>query len=208
MKHSWKNASKYTRVMLAAGLIVAVASCSSTSGGKADGPKEGSNAPDKTTAPVDAGSPDDGEAPEETETDPVDEGPTTTESPESQNPVFSETYDWEDGISITVGVPESFTPGEYSAVDGAEDHLMFEVKIVNGTDANFDPSMFTSTLQSGNAEAESVYDSDAGIEGSPSTTLLAGREAVFKIGYGVSNPDDLVLEVSPDFEHDSAIFTS
>jgi hypothetical protein len=79
---------------------------------------------------------------------------------------------------------------------------------VNGTDANFDATLFLTTMQSGNVEASQVYDFEQNVGGAPSTTLLPGREAVFKIAFGVSNPADLVMEVAPSFEHEAAIFTT
>jgi hypothetical protein len=50
-------------------------------------------------------------------------------------------------------------------------------------------------------------DSENDVMGGLDTTLLPGREAVFKIAYSVTNPADIVLEVSPDFEHENVIYT-
>jgi hypothetical protein len=37
---------------------------------------------------------------------------------------------------------------------------------------------------------------------------LVEHEASFNLGFGVADPDDIVLEISPGFEYDNAIFTS
>lgn len=92
--------------------------------------------------------------------------------------------------------------------DGAEEYLAFDVTIVNGSEETYDPAFFLASMQSGNTEAEEIFDSENGFEGSPSTSLLPGREAEFRIGFGVSDPDDLVMEVAPGFEYDAAVFTS
>jgi hypothetical protein len=122
---------------------------------------------------------------------------------------FGKTYTWEDGIAVTVSAPEPFKRSEYAA--GGEDaaaYVAFTITVVNGTSAPFDVSMFTASAQSGNTEAESVFDTENKLEGSPSTKLLAGREAKFRMGFGVSDPADIVLEIAPSFEHNSVLFTS
>lgn len=62
----------------------------------------------------------------------------------------------------------------------------------------FDPVLFNATMESGNAEAPQVFDSEEQLMGPPQTKLLEGREARFPVGFTVKNPKDLVLEVSPD----------
>lgn len=133
-----------------------------------------------------------------------------SEEPEVAQPKFGEAYNWEDGISITVSKPKSFKPSEYTAVDGAADHLKFEIRLVNSTGKPFDPALVYATLQSGNEEAEAVFDSENGVGDSPSTKLLDGREVKWTVGFGVKDPSDLVMEISPDagIEYAGAIFTN
>lgn len=193
-------------VAVAATMTVAGCGASGSEGKVATKEPAGSNAPKTTTTTEEEATSTTEKETSTTEketTTTTEEATTTTTAP--QNPKFGQSYEWEDGLSVTIGAPAPFTPSEYALSEGASAYLSFEVKIVNGTTGNFDPSLFSSTLQSGNAEASQVYDSEFE---SLSTTLLAGREAVFKIGYGVSDPADLVLEVSPDFDHDSVIFTT
>lgn len=176
-------------------LALSMAACTGGSATDADAVTAGSNRPAATES-----------------AEPVAETSTTTPAPApATNPKFGEAFTWEDGIAVTIGAPTPFTPDEFAIeLAGGESaaYLAFEVTVVNGSSANFDPSMFTTTLQSANVEAEEIFDSGNGFGGSPSTTLLPGREAKFKIGYGVTDPADLVLEVSPSFEHEDAIFTS
>lgn len=128
---------------------------------------------------------------------------------QTDRPTFGDTFDYADGLSVTIGQPTEFQPSDSAAfTPGAAAHLRFEVTIANNTGTDYDPNHFLTSLQSGSTEAEEVYDSAQGLGGSPSTTLLDGREVVFSIGYSVSVPDDLVMEVSPDFDRESVIFTS
>jgi hypothetical protein len=86
--------------------------------------------------------------------------------------------------------------------------VVFDVVIVNGSQVNYEPTFFTATLQSANVEEEQVFDSENGIGGSPSTPVLPGRETAFRIAFGATNPNDLVMQVSPSFEHEPVIYTT
>ncbi len=121
---------------------------------------------------------------------------------------FGQAFTWEDGLSLTVGKPSSFTPSKWAA--GKEKFtkfVVFDVRVVNKTGKPWDPSLISATIQSSNQEGSQVYDSGS-LGEDPSTKLLNGREVTFKIAFGVDDPKDLVLEIAPDFAHDSAIFTS
>lgn len=121
---------------------------------------------------------------------------------------FGQTYTWEDNVSVTISEPTPFQPSSSAAADEAAAYLAFDVTVVNGSDDVYETSMFGTSAQSGNTEADEVFDTAQGFDGAPSTKLLPGREATFKIGYGVSTPSDIVMEVSPGFEYQAAIFTS
>lgn len=171
-----------------AALVVVLAGCGGTSGEKSDANPQGSNA-DKPAAS------------EET---------TQSPEPEAANPKFGQTYTWDDGMSVVISKPQSFTPSEYAGVEGATKYVKFGVRLVNKTGKPFDPALVYATLQSGNEEAEAVYDSENSIGESPSTKLLDGREAKWVIGFAVNDPADLVLEISPDagMEYEGAIYTN
>lgn len=123
---------------------------------------------------------------------------------------FGQAYSYDDGLSITVSAPTKFQPSEYAADDNKfKEYVKFEVRVVNKTGKTWDPGLFTSTVQSSNQEGDEVFDSERGLEGSPETKLLNGREVTFTVGYGVADPSDIVMEVSPDMlDHDSVMFQS
>ncbi|KRB73212.1 hypothetical protein ASE01_20865 [Nocardioides sp. Root190] len=172
-------------------MTAALAGCAEETGGKVDdNPPAGSN----------AGSEDESE-------DVVEEEPTEAETSEApENPAFGTAFTWENGLSVTVSKTKPFKPSD-SAMAGKGTHISFTITVVNGTGANYDPSCDSFSLQSGNEEAEQIFDSAKGLEGSPSTTLLDGREAKYQVGFSVTDPNDLVFEFSPcDYELSAAIF--
>ncbi|MEP6561217.1 MAG: hypothetical protein ABJD68_09115, partial [Nakamurella sp.] len=65
------------------------------------------------------------------------------------------------------------------------------------------------SAESGSKEADQVFDSANGFVGSPSTSVLDGHQTAFVVGFGVTDPADLVMELSPGVDYDGkAIFTS
>lgn len=190
------------RVPFLLALVLVLVGCATQEGDPVAGdPPRGTNAPAETvTVTVTA------EA-EPAESEPQAEA--TTETPSgSDYPAFGETYQWSDGIAVTIGPATPFTPSAAAAGAGTGAHVMFDVTVVNGTSANYEPAIFSVSMQSGNTEASQVFDVDPELGGAPSTVLLPGREVTFKIGFAVADPADLVMEVQPGFEYDPAIFTS
>ncbi|WP_316668912.1 hypothetical protein [uncultured Propionibacterium sp.] len=129
-------------------------------------------------------------------------------SAQGSDATFGTAYTWGDGLSLEVSAPEAYTPGEYAAgTDAYSQFVVFTMRIVNNTGQTWDPALFTASLQSGNREGSRVYDSGQ-LPDTPTTSLLDGREAQFQMAFGVADPADLVLEISPDFTHDNVIFHS
>lgn len=132
-------------------------------------------------------------------------------SPSSSKPddgvaAFGSAFSWQDGLSITVSKPAPYAPSKYAANGKTFTHfVVVDVVIVNKTGAAWDPAMIYATLQSANQEGERVFDSSQ-LPPEPSTKLLNGREAKFKMAFGVADPADLVLEIRPDFDHESVLF--
>lgn len=121
---------------------------------------------------------------------------------------FGETAAYDDGLSVTVSKPTDFTPsGSASGHEGFPSSVQFTVKVVNKTGAPFDPTLMFLSMQSGNTEAGQIFDFGKGMEGSPNTTVLDGRETTFPVAFGVQDPSDLVLEVNTgDWSKDATIF--
>lgn len=136
--------------------------------------------------------------------------PTTSTSaqPASDQAAFGETYKWTNGLEVTVSVPTPITPSATASVDPSAAYLGYTVTIINNTGSTYDPELFTSSVQSGDKEGDQVFDSANGYGGAPSTAILNGRQSTFTIGLGVSNPDDVVMQVRPSFDYKPAFFTS
>ena len=171
-------------------LATLFAGCSSTGGSTDADPPKGSNADSSTPATTD---------------EPADDA-----SEEPASPKFGQAFTWDDGLTLKVSRPKPFKPSEYAATTGKGQAIRFTFTVVNKTKKAYDPTLFYATLQSGNSEANEVFDSENGLEGSPQTKVLPGRETKFDMGWTTKNPKDLVLEVSPDagIEYESVIFTS
>jgi hypothetical protein len=141
--------------------------------------------------------------------------PGTTE-PETSNPaddgvgaaLFGDTYSYDDGVSITVAAPEEFDPSATAAFDAAPSYVRFTVTLANDGTESFDASMAFASAQSGNHEASEVFDSEQGLEGAPYTSVLTGRSVSWDIGFGVDDPEDVVLQISPSWGHEPAVFVS
>ena len=139
---------------------------------------------------------------------------TAAETPESEasedGPIgFGQTYRYEDGLEVTVTAPKKFKPSEYAA--GAEAKgtaVKFQVTLKNTGSKAYDPTLFSDTVSSGEAEAETIFDSENGFEGSPSTTVRPGKTVKFNVGYKVLKLKDITMEVSPGFEYSEAVFTN
>jgi hypothetical protein len=179
------------KILVAIAAVTLLSACGTAATPGSSAPTAGSNRPAasaETTAP----------APE-----------VTTDAPtvDPNEPVsFGSTKTYEDGLSVTVSKGTNFTPSQYASADKAKAYLKYTITVVNGTGKVFDPSMFNASVQSSNTEGGQVFDSEKGLEGAPSTKLLKGREAKFTIGFGVADPKDVVMEVTPSFEHESVLF--
>lgn len=137
----------------------------------------------------------------------TDEEKKAAEEPEpAPDPKFGQTFTYDDQLSVNVSVPKDFKPGQDAYIEKEWPRFVqFEVTIVNGTKKKIDPSGIYLSLQSNDVEAEEVF--DTGFEGPPSTTLLAGRQARYKVAFGVDNPDDLVMDFTlNDFEREDITF--
>lgn len=122
---------------------------------------------------------------------------------------FGDAFVYDNGDAVTVSAPAEFSPSEWSfGGEGFPRHLRFEITFTNGSDEPFDPSMFSVTASSAGIEADSVFDSEQGIEGAPTTSVLPGASVTFVYAFGVHDMDDLVLEGAPSWDHESFLYAS
>ncbi|KZM35463.1 hypothetical protein [Oerskovia enterophila] len=149
---------------------------------------------------------------------PADEDAAVDEAPADPAPedvpalalAFGETATFEDGLAVAASVPAAYTPSEWAAgAEGFTQFVRIDITLTNGTDEAFDPTLTYTTLSSAGVEGSQIFDSQNGLEGGPTTSLLPGQSVTFPVAFGVNDPADLTLEVSPGaFEYDSVIFST
>lgn len=127
-----------------------------------------------------------------------------TTEPVTETLKFGKTFTWENGLSATVSAPKLYRPTDTAAgTEGFTKFVVFTVTIVNKTGGAFDPAMIQHSVQSSDVEGSQVFD---GLN-MPETKILNGRQAKYKVPFGVTNPTDIIFELTPGFEYNSAIWT-
>lgn len=126
---------------------------------------------------------------------------------------FGEVVTYEDGVSISVALVGPFTPGEYAIVGGADETpTVFKVVITNNSDEPLEPAAIPQA-NSGGKPATYIADTGNAEYGDlglfPTTTLLPGQTLEWYAAFGVVDPADVTLEITPSsFTYDNAIFTN
>ena len=190
-----------SRIILASVLlaVLGLAGCAGTGGEPVAETPTGSNASSPSVVP-----------PRISPTTPVPswaEPTTPVPTPEDDGTVaFGKTYTWENGLSVTVSAPKSASRGDGFGGETFKHFVAFTITVVNKTGAAYDPSSIYTSLQSNDIEGDEVFGS--GYNGAPETKVLNNRQVKYKVKYGLSNPLDIVLELTPEIGYDSAIWKS
>ncbi|GAA2728587.1 hypothetical protein GCM10010360_04930 [Streptomyces nogalater] len=122
---------------------------------------------------------------------------------------LDDTAVYEPATEVALSGLKRAVTGEYAAPENTA-YLKFTVKVKNGGEKALDVTQLTVNCSYGKdgKSSESVFDSDAGLEGGPETKLLPGRSLNVPWGCELPKGEKLIqIEVSPDFESDAAIFT-
>lgn len=121
---------------------------------------------------------------------------------------FGQVFTWEDGLQIVVSAPKAFKPSSYAASSGKfTKYVIHTVTVTNKTGKKVD-LIGMARAMSGDQEADEVFDFTNNLGGAPSAPLLNGRKVTYKVAFGVANPNDIVFEYTPTFEHDAVVYTS
>ncbi len=199
---------------LAAGIVVAVltAGCAQTTADRMDGIDDASHDGTEVSQSA-AQAADSGTAGQQA--DAADSAADAAVDQADQSPDVArigagEGYGYEDGL--TVSVPKAVTrkPGEF-ALGMSKGHrlVVVTVELTNHTGSAFDATLATVSMTYGQrgTPAEEVYDDRLG-EGF-TTRIIDGRTGSADFGFSVpaDGLDDLVVEVSPDWDHEPALFT-
>lgn len=190
----------------AAAVMFALAGCSSNPSTGPVAPESGPNRPASSSAPA---------------TTTATQGPAPTSAAPAPPPVpvptlnqnatdkLGSTHKWQNGVSVAVGKPTEFEPSS-SAVgtDPGKKYVLITFTVVNGSDKEYDPADFQASVQSGDTEAEHVYDPAKGVSGAPSTQIPTRGETKLSLAFAVPDPADLTVLVAPGLDYESVPFTS
>ncbi|MBD3932494.1 DUF4190 domain-containing protein [Streptomyces chumphonensis] len=141
----------------------------------------------------------------------VEEPPPTedaTEEPIVEEALaFGDASSYPDGLEVAVSSPTPYTPSDTAAGHSpGNETVTVEVTVVNGTDERQDLGLVVVDAKDASGRtAEPVF--DTGIEGLQGT-LLPGDESVATYAFDLppDAADELTIEVTPDFDHDSALW--
>src|SRR5690606_30840703 len=134
------------------------------------------------------------------------------EAPEVETPELTlgtlggDGFVYDDGLKVVISAGEAYQPSEWAAYEEAPGYLRFVVTVQTDDVGWWDPLMFYTTLSSVGMEMSEVFVSDK-LGEIPSTPLLPGQSVSFSIAYGVLDVKDTVLNVMPDWDHESVLFT-
>jgi hypothetical protein len=138
--------------------------------------------------------------------------PSPTTPPPPPSPAihaFGTPVTYENGLTVTVSGPEPYTPSNTAAgEEGFTQFVRLSISVSNGTTEPYEPVLFTTNVQSGVTEGSQVFDYANNLGGSPSTAVLPGRELTWQMGFGVTDVNDLIVEVTPGFDYNETFYST
>lgn len=149
-----------------------------------------------------------------TETVPADSGDTVADT-ESEAPAeeagedsygFDDTIVYDSDVEISLSKFSRAVSSDYASPENTP-YAKFTIKIVNNSGKKFDAGQMTVNCAYGDAGQESEAVFDDGLDGSPDTSVLAGRS--LSVAWGCELPKGetfLQIEVAPDYESETSIF--
>ncbi|AIJ12156.1 MULTISPECIES: hypothetical protein [Streptomyces] len=191
-------------VAVAAAVVAAVVSAAVTAG--VTGDDEAGPAPTVTvTETASVGGGDTPAAEEES----AEEAPAASEDTDDGVHALDETVTYESDVEVSLSGFERTVSSEY-AMPEKTPYARFTVKVRNSGTKTLDTTLLTVNCSYGKdgRSSESVFDSDTGLDGTPQTKLLAGRSINVPWGCELPKGEKLIqIEVAPDFDSETAIFT-
>ncbi|MFF0794266.1 hypothetical protein [Streptomyces spiralis] len=198
-------------IAVAAAVVAAAVSAAVTAGVTGDGDTKAAPAVTVTETVGDGGADaasDDTTAPAGDATDGATDD-TTDEDTGGDAYALTDTVTYENDVAVSLSGFRRTVSSEYAAPENT-DYVRFTVKIKNSGGKTLDTTGLTVNCSYGEDghSSESVFDSEHGLDGGPDTKLLAGRSINVPWGCELPKAGKLIqIEVSPDMESESAIFT-
>jgi hypothetical protein len=122
--------------------------------------------------------------------------PTPRDRPTQERLAFGKSYTWDDGVSLTVEKPEKFKPSKWAVIEKSKHYVKFTITVVNKSDKPVKLGLTYISVQSHNKEEDQLFDAVGGLKGPPDTKVLKGRKFEFDVGFGVTDPSDLVMQIA------------
>jgi hypothetical protein len=119
---------------------------------------------------------------------------------------FEDTIVYDSDVEISLSKFSRAVSSDYASPENTP-YAKFTIKIVNNSGKKFDASQMTVNCAYGDAGQESEAVFDDGLDGSPDTSVLAGRS--LSVAWGCELPKGetfLQIEVAPDYESETSIF--
>jgi hypothetical protein len=194
-------------VAVAMALTASLAACSGTAGKASSGADTATNSPVTVTVTATSTTMSTGSS---TGVEPTT-APAATSSRSSGVAKFGDTWTYKDGIKLSiVSVKRSTLSPTGCCGKKGSPMAIFQFKLNNGTSKIFDATLFTVNVTYGASgkTAEQVFDSGRHVGDGFAQKLLPGRVAVADYAFSIptSGMSDVVVQVDPDFNHDSAFF--
>ena len=136
------------------------------------------------------------------------------DAPDAGNLRFGDTMTWDDGVALTVSVPEPYTPSDFAVGATRANHVVVTLTITNNSAEDLQPLPLPS-LSSGDQEVSQIFDlgsdllspaDDVGIP--PTATIEPGGSITWRSAWSLDDPSALTLEVAPSFTYPNANFTN
>lgn len=139
--------------------------------------------------------------------------PEVTPEPDPSDMIvgFGDVLTYENGVSLSVSLPQPFQPSDHAAGATQAHHVLITIKLTNGSDEILDPFPY-GIMSSGGVESSEIFDISFDGEGldlgnMPSGKILPGKTIEWVEGWSVSDLTDMQYEISPSsFEYLDAIF--
>lgn len=112
-----------------------------------------------------------------------------------------------DNVVVIVGVPEPYSPSD-TAMGVSGEPVKFHVAVTNRRSTVYQPGMLSIAGTSGTTQAEQIFDSGGGIVTPMGANLLPGETLEWDVAFGVANPSDITLSVTPDIGGTTVIYES
>jgi hypothetical protein len=134
-------------------------------------------------------------------------------APASGDLRFGETMTWDDGVALTVSVPEPYTPSDFAVGATQANSVVFTLTLTNNSTADLQPLPLP-TLSSGDQEVSQVFDVGSDVFGPgddvgfpPTATIEPGGSVSWRVAWSLDDPSSLTMEAAPNLLYPSATFT-